>query len=170
MTQSNVLSNFNPPQHNHRRCIDEAMAQAEATCRSQGLRMTALRRRVLELVWQSHRPTKAYDLLSKLHDEGRRAAPPTVYRALEFLLDAGLIHRLQSLNAYIGCPSPDTRHTGQFLICNQCHAVAELDDTAIREALRQQARRLGFEATHPTIEISGICPRCARQAGGIQSP
>lgn len=165
MAEPNVLSEFNPPQHDHRRCVDDALEQAEAACRDRGLRMTTLRRRVLELVWQNHQPTKAYDLLAKLHDEGRRAAPPTVYRALEFLLDAGLIHRLQSLNAYIGCPSPDLRHSGQFLICNQCHTVAELNDASIREALRRQARRLGFEATNPTIEISGICPRCSRQGG-----
>ena len=103
--------------HDHSRCVSHALAEAEAICARQGLRLTALRKRVLELVWASHKPLGAYDILGVLSDEdGRRAAPPTVYRALDFLLENGLVHRIASLNAFVGCscllytsPSPRDR-------------------------------------------------------------
>jgi len=91
--------------HDHSRCVSHALAEAETICARQGLRLTALRKRVLELVWASHKPLGAYDILGVLSDEdGRRAAPPTVYRALDFLLENGLVHRIASLNAITDCP------------------------------------------------------------------
>ena len=93
--------------HDHSRCVAEALAEAEALCAKQGTRLTTLRKRVLELVWASHKPLGAYDILGVLSEEdGRRAAPPTVYRALDFLLENGLVHRIASLNAFIGCVHP----------------------------------------------------------------
>jgi Fur family zinc uptake transcriptional regulator len=124
------------------------------------LRFTALRRRVLSLVWESHKPVGAYDILDRLGAEGRRAAPPTVYRALDFLIEAGLVHRLDSLNAFIGCPDPARSHSGQFLICRKCRTVLELDDPDIDGLVEGKARELGFSAVHQMLEIQGLCSDC----------
>jgi Fur family transcriptional regulator, zinc uptake regulator len=165
MAKQRVLIPFQKRTHNHTRCIDDALAEAEAACRHKGLRFTALRRSVLTLIWTRHAPVKAYDILERLRREGRRAAaPPTVYRALEFLLEAGLVHRIESLNAYVGCGGAGTPHVGQFLICRRCSAVAELDTPAIAKALAADARRLGFRADRQTIEIRGLCAECSRLA------
>src|SRR5262245_4876474 len=106
--------------HDHDRCVTDALSAAEAVCARAGDRLTPLRRRVLELVWASHRPAGAYALLDRLREDGRGAAPPTVYRALDFLLERGLIHRIESLNAFVGCAHPGENHLVQFLICRSC--------------------------------------------------
>jgi Fur family zinc uptake transcriptional regulator len=160
MAKQRVLIPFRKQTHDHRQCVDAALANAESTCRKQGLRFTDLRRRVLALVWARHVPIKAYEILNKLRRQGRAAAPPTVYRALEFLLEARLIHRIESLNAYVGCGGPAKPHVGQFLICRRCSAVAEIDAPAIAKALEADAKRLGFKADRQTIEIGGLCAEC----------
>ena len=160
MPKKRVLVPFKTGSHDHDRCIDLALAEAESACRKQHLRFTELRRRVLELVWSRHIPMKAYDILDELCRDGRAAAPPTVYRALDFLLTAGLVHRIESLNAYVGRGGPGKPHIGQFLICRQCNAVAEIDAPAITQALTQDAKRLGFRADTQTIEIKGLCSEC----------
>lgn len=164
MVKKRVLVPFKTDSHDHDQCIDLALAEAELTCSKQHLRFTKLRRRVLELVWSRHIPMKAYDILNELRRDGRGAAPPTVYRALEFLLDAGLVHRIESLNAYVGCGGPGKPHIGQFLICRQCNAVAEVDAPAIADALTQDAKHLGFRADTQTIEIKGLCSECSISA------
>ena len=146
--------------HDHDDCVARAMANAEQVCRERGLRFTSLRRRVLGLVWESHKPAGAYEILERLGEEGRPAAPPTVYRALDFLIDAGLVHRLDTLNAFIGCPDPSSSHAGQFLICRQCRSVVELDDPEIDELVQSKATRLGFIAVHQMLEIQGLCGNC----------
>jgi len=146
--------------HDHDNCVAAAIATAERLCRERGLRFTRLRRRVLALVWDSHRPVGAYDILDKLGGEGRSAAPPTVYRALDFLIEAGLVHRLDSLNAFIGCPDPARSHTGQFLICRACRTVVELDDPDIEAVVAGKAGQLGFTAVHQMLEIQGLCSAC----------
>ncbi len=148
--------------HDHSRCREEALTQADEYCRRRGLRLTALRRRVLELVWASHQPVGAYSLLEQLVDEGRKAAPPTVYRSLDFLLQHGLIHRIASLNAFVGCSHPGRTHEAQFFICDRCGQAAELDDTRIESAIARDAKRLGFSIARQTIEVSGTCARCQR--------
>lgn len=164
MSRRRILVPFKKRAHDHRRCVDAALVEAESACRHKGLRFTALRRRVLTLIWTRHAPVKAYDILERLRREGRRAAPPTVYRALEFLLEAGLVHRIESLNAYVGCGGAGTPHVGQFLICRRCSAVAEVHAPAIAKALAADARRLGFKADRQTIEIGGLCAECSRLA------
>lgn len=154
---------FPPKEHNHRHCIRSALSDAETACRDSGLRLTPLRRRVLELVWSEHTPVGAYDVLDRLRQDRARAAPPTVYRALEFLLDAGLIHRLESLNAYVGCPAPDDAHSGQFLICRDCNTVAELNAPKVSRALADSAHSMGFKVERETVEVVGLCPRCQKQ-------
>jgi Fur family zinc uptake transcriptional regulator len=129
-------------------------------CAEQGGRLTPQRLRILELVWREHKPVGAYELLEQLRQAGVKAAPPTVYRALEFLLAHGLIHRIESLNAFTGCTAPGTPHHGQFLVCSRCQQVTEMDEAAISGQLDASARRLGFKIEHQTVEISGLCPNC----------
>ena len=118
-----------------------------------------------ELVWRGHEPVGAYALLDALRQSHPGAAPPTIYRALEFLAAHGLIHRIESLNAYIGCAHPDRPHAGQFLICAKCSAAAEIDDPSISRALSKTASGLGFAVTRQTVELSGLCPSCRSEAG-----
>lgn len=151
---------FTGADHDHRHCVVTALHAAVALCERQGVRLTALRRRVLELVWRGHQPRGAYDILEELHREGRRAAPPTVYRALKFLRMHGLIHRIESLNAYIGCVAPDEPHSGHFMICNHCGGAAEVNDQAIGDVLRRSASHSGFIIEQQTIELLGVCPAC----------
>jgi Fur family zinc uptake transcriptional regulator len=147
--------------HDHSHCVHTALTEADALCAQKGLRLTALRRRVLELVWQSHKPLGAYDILGVLSEEdGRRAAPPTVYRALDFLLENGLVHRIASLNAFTGCNHPTHVHQGQFLICRECHAAIELQHPAISDAVVSAAAEVGFAVEGQTVEIVGICSGC----------
>ena len=160
MSSSKGIDPFPTPRHNHSVCVNSAMHAAEDYCRQAGVRLTELRRRVLELVWNSHRPVGAYELLEQLAPEGRKAAPPTVYRSLDFLLEHKLIHRIDSLNAYIGCTHPGHTHDAQFFICSECGEAAELIDSKIEQALDQDARQLGFNIEKQTIEIAGICRRC----------
>jgi Fur family zinc uptake transcriptional regulator len=147
-------------QHDHAGCVAEAISTAERLCRDRGLRFTAIRRRVLELVWDSHKPIGAYGILEILGKESSSAAPPTVYRALEFLIEAGLVHRLDSLNAFIGCPDPASRHAGQFLICLSCRTVTELSDVEIEGLVANRAAEHGFEAVRQMLEIEGLCKNC----------
>lgn len=160
MSKSPQATPANEPGHNHEACIDRALQNARRICHERGLRLTRQRRRVLELVWNSHRPVGAYDILDRLNRDGGNTAPPTVYRALEFLIGADLVHRLDSLNAYIGCPDPGSPHSGQFLICRACRSVAELDDRHINELVDRTASAHGFTAIDKTLEIRGLCRAC----------
>lgn len=147
--------------HDHSHCVSHALLTAETLCEQAGLRLTALRKRVLELVWTSHKPLGAYDILAVLSEtDGRRAAPPTVYRALEFLLEHGLVHRIASLNAFVGCNHPGEVHQGQFLICRNCLAAVELQDARVTMALLTSAEAIGFSIESQTVEITGLCAAC----------
>ena len=146
---------------NHSHCQKSALDSAEQYCLENGLRLTDLRRRVLALVWESHHPVKAYDLMAKLPEEGDAPAqPPTVYRALDFLLEHGLIHRLDTLNAYIGCDHPKTHENCYFLLCTECGLAEECCADNITSAIRTTSSSHGFKASTTTLEITGICVRC----------
>jgi Fur family transcriptional regulator, zinc uptake regulator len=151
--------------HDHDHCVDEALLRAETLCTAHGARLTELRRAVLELVWRGHEPVGAYALLDALKQSHPNAAPPTIYRALEFLAEHGLIHRIESRNAYIGCDHPERPHAGQFLICAKCSNAAEIDDPSVTRALSKSASGFGFAITRQTVELSGLCPSCRRAAG-----
>ena len=151
---------FPRPGHDHLRCVADALTDAARICRERGVRLTPLRSRVLEIVWQSHKPLGAYDMLAVLAAEGRSAAPPTVYRAREFLLEQGLVHRLSSLNAFVGCSRPGHTGSGQFLICRSCGNAAELNDSGVERAITRSAASQGFDVDGHTVEVSGICPEC----------
>ena len=155
---------FRPKGHDHSDCMADALQAAERLCARRGARLTEIRRRVLELVWCSHQPVGAYALLERLGRERGRVAPPTVYRALDFLIAHGLVHRIASLNAYIGCAHPGRDHIGQFLVCSACGSAAELDDRRIDRAVRSGAEAAGFAVERPVIELAGRCPNC-REGG-----
>jgi len=153
--------------HNHKACVKKAMAAARAACREAGARLTPMREQVLLLIWQSHRPLGAYDIIdqlsARLRHSGERnklVAPPTVYRALEFLLAQGLIHRIASRNAFVGCSIQGTDHISQFLLCQECGIAIEMASTAVDQAIQQNATSYGFSIDAETIEISGRCSGC----------
>ena len=150
--------------HNHGHCIETALARADQICREKGVRFTDLRRRVLEMVWVGHSSVKAYDLLDRLAKEGGSAKPPTVYRALDFLIEQGFVHKIESLNAYVGCPNAGANHVSQFLICDTCGAVLESSSPALNEQLRILAEDAGFETSRQTVEIHGRCAECQASA------
>ena len=145
--------------HDHQSCMVTAIAKAELICASRNQRFTKLRKRIFELVWQQHKPIRAYDILEQLQQDGR-AAPPTVYRALDFLLELGLIHRIESMNAFVGCNTPEQKHKSQFFICNDCGAFMELHSTQTNNAISHSAEQNGFEIQQQTIEIIGLCSEC----------
>jgi len=141
--------------------VEHQLDRAAALCERSGGKLTELRRQVLALVLTAGKPVGAYDLLDKLRGQRRGAAPPTVYRALEFLLEHGLIHRIERLSAFVGCPVHDHHaHAAQFLICGGCGMVQELEDDAVRLALEHAAARRGFTIGGATIEAEGRCSAC----------
>ena len=160
MARKNVKSAFPAPNHNHDRCTRTAMKKAEAVCRAGGKRLTEIRKRVLEAVWESHAPIGAYDILAKLNKGDGRIAPMAVYRALEFLMENGLVHRIASLNAFVGCTHPDTEHAAGFLICRECGCTAELDSDSLNDALDTAVAARGFKVDKQVLELSGTCPHC----------
>lgn len=147
--------------HDHARCIAETMQKADTHCAATGLRFTPVRRRVLELLVQEHRAMGAYDILEHLTAEGLGSQPPVAYRALDFLVSAGLAHRIERLNAYTACTHPGPAHRPAFLICRLCQHVAEADSTAVSAPLDKTARESGFVIEEVALELEGLCPTCA---------
>lgn len=142
--------------------------RAGRLCEQRGARLTELRRQVLALILDSHAPVGAYDLLDRLRASRSGAAPPTVYRALDFLQEHGLIHRIERLAAFVGCVEGHAHsHAAQFLICRRCGAVAELDDHELTRALTAAALRAGFSVTGATVEAEGVCGACAASEAAV---
>ena len=137
------------------------MAAAERLCAERGAQLTKLRRRVLEILLESHRPMGAYAVLDRLRAEGLGSQPPTVYRALDFLIQQGLAHKIMKLNAFAACSRPEERHAPQFLICTGCDRISELADPEVAAAVRRAAEAAGFSTRHASLELSGLCPDCA---------
>ncbi|UYG01678.1 MULTISPECIES: transcriptional repressor [unclassified Halomonas] len=140
------------------------LQQAESQCINRGVRFTPIRKRVLEMIADSGGGLKAYDLLDQLSSEHAAARPPTVYRALEFLITEGFVHRIESQNAYIACACPEHTHGFQLLICRLCGHVEELHLDAISDELVGLAREKGFNVERQTIELQGYCATC-RESG-----
>ena len=150
--------------HDHDHCVEDALAAADRLCSEKGLRFTPLRRRVLELVWSGHKPVGAYALLDRLRDEDLGSAPPTVYRALNFLIENRLIHRIERMNAFIGCSHPGESHRGFFLICADCGNAEELESAVVAETIVASAGKRGFTARDMTLEVTGVCSACRKAA------
>ncbi len=145
--------------HNHAAEI----AEAEKRCADAGESFTPLRRRVLELLLEQHGPAKAYDLLP-LIDSGKTAKPPTIYRALDFLVRMGLAHRIESLNAFMACDVGACARSTIFLICEKCGGAEEFDAGHALIDLADAAKKDGFAINRTMIEASGICAQCQQAA------
>src|SRR6201984_709303 len=152
---------FLPPGHDHDRCSSDAMAIAQARCAQRGQRLTPIRRKVLAALLGSHKPLGAYEIIDRLAPQGPRLAPITASRALEFLRENGLVHRIESRNAFIACVH---NHSASalvvFLICERCGAVGEASSSDVAATLTSAARTAGFTPKSPVIELTGICTHC----------
>lgn len=138
---------------------DAFLADAEAIIANKGQRFTRIRRKVLELLFESSEPAKAYDLLARLDGEGS-AKPPTVYRALDFLQEMGLAHKIESLNAYVACGHTRHDHHAVFLICTECGGAEELHARQTQNALLTETEAAGFHIHHTVVEARGTCRKC----------
>lgn len=151
-------SAFQP--HDHAHCCGDVLAHAQALVAKRGLRLTPVRQRTLEILLESHLALGAYEVLQRLVAEGYGNQPPVAYRALEFLVEQGMAHRIRRLNAFTACMNPGTAHAPAFLICRACNAVAEAPAAPVRVALDAAAAALGFAIERSTIEAVGLCPAC----------
>ena len=159
----NLATRKSPDPHAHRHDAHAFVRDVAKVCAERGLRLTAIRQRVLELVAEATIPVKAYDLLDRLKDGPGLAAPPTVYRALDFLLEHGFIHKLESINSFVGCHHPGEAHQVPFLICGHCASAIEICDERVATLLTSQARERGFTPASQILEVHGICASCAKQ-------
>lgn len=146
--------------HDHSHCASTALTAAEATCAEQGLRLTPIRRRVLEHLLAAHRALGAYDLLDLLEKEGAPQKPPAVYRALAFLVDNGFAHRLEHRKAYMACNLPGAPHSASVLFCRTCERVEETSLGSNGGPLDQSAAAIGFKIERTVVEAEGICADC----------
>ncbi len=157
-------------QHDHNACIHDALQHAQQICQQKGASLTDIRRQVLELIWQHHRPVKAYDIIEKFKPSERTQGavkPMTIYRALEFLLEQGLIHRVESLNAFIGCHHPLHPHELLLLFCKKCENVQERSAEIVMDSVKTELKNAHFLAHSKTIEIHGVCEHC--QSSSIEN-
>ncbi len=154
---------FPAPDHDHARCVSDLLKRAEAACSCRGLRLTPLRRRVLETLAASHAPLGAYEIVEQLAKAGEPAPPMSVYRALEFLVAERLAHRIESKNAYLACShGHDGDTVVMFLLCERCGTVAEVASRAVGRDLAEASRGVGFETRAPVLEIAGLCAACRK--------
>lgn len=141
--------------------IEAALTQAEQHCRARHGSLTELRRNVLGLIYEHHAPVGAYELIQQLGRLTERTiGPPTVYRALDFLVDMGLITRVLSRNAFVACDHPDTRHQCMFFICHGCGTTTELVDSKLDRLLLRDAAAIGFTPERRVVEVKGLCRAC----------
>jgi len=152
-------------EHDHKQCVSHALEIAEQLCIDRGVQLTLIRHQVLELIWASHKAVKAYELLDRIKPLQSTAKPATIYRALDFLIEQGLIHRVESLNAFIGCSCSEQQHEQLLLICNQCLEVEERSAAKVMSALSEEIRQADFCVHSKAIEIHGICSKCIALAG-----
>lgn len=147
--------------HDHTNCAGEVLARADALSAERGARLTPVRRRALEILLEAHRAMGAYDVLERLAKDGFGNQPPVAYRALEFLVEQGLAHRIRRLNAFAACMHPGEAHNPAFFICKACNTVAEIPAEALRSAMADAAGKIGFRVERTNIEALGLCPACA---------
>ena len=144
-----------------------AIEQFEAICQARGGRMTRQRRAVLQRLLGANRPVSAYELRDMLRPEDAAITPASVYRCLDFLVELGLVHRLETTRSFIACDHPDHRHSVQFLICRLCGTVVEAQDTRVTDAAESLGHRLGFALDQPTVELTGVCASCKTLPAGL---
>ena len=140
--------------------IEFALTRAQQICTLRGARLTPLRRHVFELILRADQPMRAYALLAQLEEERGKLGPPTVYRALDFLIAHKLIHKVETSNAFVACGDVEHSHQSQFVICEDCGATEEIRDDGIVERLRRLGEGRGFAVERQVIEARGLCPDC----------
>jgi Fur family zinc uptake transcriptional regulator len=150
----------NSSEHDHSECVTEALGTAEHLCIERGVQLTPIRHKVLELIWESHKAVKAYELLDRLKPLQQGAKPATIYRALDFLIEQGLIHRVESLNAFVGCHCSGHQHEQLLLICKHCQEVEERSAADVMAALSHEIEQAGFMMHSKAIEVHGVCAKC----------
>lgn len=153
-----MVKGFEP--HDHVGCIASAMSAAEQRCATSSLRLTAVRRQVLEILLKEHVALGAYDILEHLRQAGFKSQPPVAYRALDFLVTNGFVHKVERLNAFIACSYPGKSHSPAFMICRNCDVVAETLSTPVKGTLGAAARSAGFKIEQTVVEAEGLCPAC----------
>jgi len=136
------------------------LARADALAAERGLALTTLRRQVYALIAQSERPVGAYELLAALEPQRGRVPPTTVYRALDFLVEHGFVHRIESKNAFFACCQMGEPHQSQFLMCDSCGETVEIPGDGLAAQLAGSAPVHGFEVHHQVVELSGLCAAC----------
>ncbi|KUP91903.1 transcriptional repressor [Tritonibacter horizontis] len=146
--------------HDHTRCIASGLAAVDRYCAERRLQFTPVRRRVLEILLQRHQALGAYDILNDLREEGLGSQPPVAYRALDFLVKHGFVHKIERLNAFIACMHPGETHTPVFMICRHCDSVAEAQREPMQGQLGEVARAAGFLIERTVVEAEGLCPKC----------
>ncbi len=151
---------FPEPHHNHAKCTSELLSRAERTCERRGSKLTGQRRDVLNCVAQSHSAVGAYDIIERMAEKGARPAPITVYRALEFLEAHGLVHKIESRNAFVACSHAHDGAPAALMICESCGLVAELDVPETFATLRKAAAAQGFAERRTIVEMAGLCTAC----------
>ena len=151
-------------EHDHKVCVSQALSAAEARCAAEGLRLTPVRRKVLELLLREHRALGAYAILDLLREAGFGSQPPVAYRALDFLAENGFVHKIERLNAFVACTHPEERHSPAFMICRLCDAVAEAQSSSAKGGLGAAAQAAGFHIEKTVVEAEGVCPACAEKA------
>lgn len=149
--------------HDHGHCRAAALSAAERLCAERKLKLTPLRRRVLEILLEAHEAMGAYDVLARLSEEGLGSKPPVAYRALGFWEEQGLVHRIERLNAYVACAHPGERHSAAFMICRVCERVAEAEPKGPLSAV---AGASGFLIESMVLEAVGLCAECAAAEAG----
>jgi len=147
--------------HDHSACSCDILARADAICGEDGLRMTPVRRRALEILLESHKALGAYEVLERLAADGFGHQPPVAYRALDFLVENGFAHRVRRLNAFAACMHPGTPHSPIFFICRECDSVAEAPVSDARAEIEAAADIIGFQVERVNLEAVGLCPGCA---------
>ncbi|MAK54777.1 Fur family transcriptional regulator [Neopusillimonas maritima] len=143
--------------------IAKQLKTAEKLCSQRGRRLTPIRRKVLEILLRRQRSVKAYELLEEIREFQPGAAPPTVYRALDFLIEEGLIHRLDAVNAWAACMDAAGDPHDILVICTQCGAVAEFSDPELHKKLARKVASAGFVLEHHETELRALCNRCHQQ-------
>jgi Fur family transcriptional regulator, zinc uptake regulator len=148
--------------HDHRRCAADALGHAEELSRREGLRFTTQRRKVLEALLASHVPASAYDVIDRIAESGKRLAPISVYRALDFLVENGFAHRIESKSAYVACDRGDecTPEATLFLICDNCGAAGEAPSEELGRLVSDETKSRAFMPRLRVLEIRGLCARC----------
>ncbi len=150
--------------HNHLECSKKTIKNAEEICLKFSLNLTPIRKKVLEIISANHKPSRAYDLLAKLKEAGFSDKPPTIYRALDFLIENKIVHKLSTINAYVACYGEESEEISCFLICEKCHEIEEFQDESLNKLLINIGKKRGIEIKNLNLEINFTCEECKNSA------